>query len=127
MKIQRKLKRKSRKQKPRVSTNATQSLQINPAEIPPHLLDKIPPGLSLKPNAATIRQIAMQQMTRNCVYIKGLEKVHPSEYPPLKYEKLQIALFHVSKRSYSTECTFFLSLYYPKLSIFKKFKLWFKM
>ena len=65
MKIQRKLKRKSRKQKPRVSTNAAQSLQINPAEIPPHLLDKIPPGLSLKPNAATIRQIAMQQMTRN--------------------------------------------------------------
>ena len=65
MKIQRKLKRKSRKQKPRVSTNPAQSLQINPAEIPPHLLDKIPPGLSLKPNAATIRQIAMQQMTRN--------------------------------------------------------------
>ena len=65
MKIQRKLKRKSRKQKPHVSTNAAQSLQINPAETPPHLLDKIPPGLSLKPNAATIRQIAMQQMTRN--------------------------------------------------------------
>ena len=63
MKIQRKLKRKSRKQKHHVKPS--QNEPINSAEIPPHILDKIPPGLSLKPNAATIRQIAMQQMTRN--------------------------------------------------------------
>ena len=63
MKIQRKLKRKSRKQKHHVKPS--QNEPINSAELPPHILDKIPPGLSLKPNAATIRQIAMQQMTRN--------------------------------------------------------------
>ena len=63
MKIQRKLKRKSKNRKTHVKQS--QNELINPAEIPPHLLDKIPPGLSLKPNAATIRQIAMQQMTRN--------------------------------------------------------------
>ena len=67
MKIQRKLKRKNTNRKPRGINNAAQSLQLNPSELPPHILDKIPPGLSMKPNAATIRQIAMQQMTRNMI------------------------------------------------------------
>ena len=63
MKIQRKLKRKSTNRKTHVKQS--QNELINPADLPPHILDKIPPGLSMKPNAATIRQIAMQQMTRN--------------------------------------------------------------
>ena len=65
MKRQRKLKRKSRKQ--HVRTNPVQSLQFNPADLPPHILDKIPPGMSMRPNAASIKQMAMQQMTRNIV------------------------------------------------------------
>ena len=66
MKIQRKLKRKSKNRKTLgTHVKRSQNEPINSAELPPHILDKIPPGLSLKPNAATIRQIAMQQMTRN--------------------------------------------------------------
>ena len=73
MKIQRKLKRKNTNRKTHVKQNPSglrsktesQNELINPADLPPHILDKIPPGLSMKPNAATIRQIAMQQMTRN--------------------------------------------------------------
>ena len=65
MKRQRKLKRKSKKQ--HVRTNTVQSLQFNPADLPPHILDKIPPGMSMRPNAASIKQMAMQQMTRNIV------------------------------------------------------------
>ena len=65
MKRQRKLKRKSRKQ--HVRTNPVQSLQFNPADLPPHILDKIPPGMSIRPNAASIKQMAMQQMTRNMI------------------------------------------------------------
>ena len=66
MKIQRKLKRKSKNRKTLgTHVKPSQNEPINSAELPPHILDKIPPGLSLKPNAATIRQIAMQQMTRN--------------------------------------------------------------
>ena len=65
MKRQRKLKRKSKK--PHTRTNPVQSLQFNPADLPPHILDKIPPGMSMRPNAASIKQMAMQQMTRNIV------------------------------------------------------------
>ena len=65
MKRQRKLKRKSKK--PHTRTNPVQSLQFNPADLPPHILDKIPPGMSMRPNAASIKQMAMQQMTRNMI------------------------------------------------------------
>ena len=66
MKIQRKLKRKSKNRKTLgTHVKRSQNEPINSAELPPHILDKIPPGLSMKPNAATIRQITMQQMTRN--------------------------------------------------------------
>ena len=57
MKIQRKLKRKNTNRKTHVKQS--QNELINPADLPPHILDKIPPGLSMKPNAATIRQSAL--------------------------------------------------------------------
>ena len=56
------LKRKTKKTKPITeSLNTYQGLNT-PQQLPPHILDQIPSGASLRPSLASMRQIAAQKM-----------------------------------------------------------------